>query len=157
MALVADSSRLRWPNRRPQVSKPRVTTFSEAVYDLVRGVPHGRITSYGRVAAMLGKPRAARGVGYALSHLPADTDVPWWRVVNRLGGISTSRVTGAAMAQRDLLEREGVEFDERGRASWGRFEWAAGDFEWESGEDAAGPDEAAAATRPSGERAWGPR
>lgn len=100
-----------------------MTTFSDRVYACVRRIPEGRITSYGRVAAMLGRPRAARGVGYSLSHLPTETDVPWWRVVNRRGGISTSRVAGTALAQRALLEREGVEFDERGEASWERFEW----------------------------------
>lgn len=104
-----------------------MTSFSARVYACVRRVPEGRITSYGRVAAMLGKPRAARGVGYALSHLPTETDVPWWRVVNRRGGISTSRTTGTALAQRSALEREGVEFDERGEASWERFEWAPGE------------------------------
>ena len=64
-----------------------------------------------------------RGVGYALSHLPIDTDVPWWRVVNRRGAISTSRITGVAQRQRALLEHEGVEFDEEGEASWERFGW----------------------------------
>ena len=68
-------------------------------------------------------PRAARGVGYALSHLPPGTDVPWWRVVNRRGALSTSSLTGAAQLQRALLEEEGVEFDENGEASWERFGW----------------------------------
>lgn len=100
-----------------------MTDFSEQVYACVRRVPSGRIVNYGGVAALVGKPRAARGVGYALSHLPADTDVPWWRVVNRRGAISTSRIAGVAQRQRALLEREGVEFDEKGEASWERFGW----------------------------------
>ena len=64
------------------------------------GSPRGRIINYGSVAALVGEPRAARGVGYALSHLPPGTDVPWWRVVNRRGAISTSRLTGLAQRQR---------------------------------------------------------
>lgn len=79
--------------------------------------------NYGSVAALAGQPRAARGVGYALSHLPPDTDVPWWRVVNRRGAISTTRLTGLAQRQRALLESEGIEFDETGEASWERFGW----------------------------------
>ncbi len=100
-----------------------MTKFSAKVYKLVRRIPEGSITSYGRCAAMLGKPRAAQGVGYALSHLPEGTDVPWWRVVNYRGGISIPGRKGRK--QRALLKGEGVEFDERGEASWERFEWAS--------------------------------
>ena len=100
-----------------------MTAFSEQVYACVRRIPAGRIINYGGVAALVGKPRAARGVGYALGHLPYGTDVPWWRVVNRRGAISTSRIHGVAQRQRALLEAEGVEFDEAGEASWERFGW----------------------------------
>ncbi|MBW3534376.1 MAG: methylated-DNA--[protein]-cysteine S-methyltransferase [Gemmatimonadetes bacterium] len=98
-------------------------SFRDAVYDLVRRVPRGRIVSYGGVAAMLGTPRAARGVGAALNALPGDSDVPWWRVVNRNGEISSPTHDRTAQVQRALLEAEGVAFDERGRASWERFGW----------------------------------
>ena len=100
-----------------------MTEFSQRVYECVRKIPSGRIMHYGGIAALAGKPRAARGVGYALSHLPAGAEVPWWRVVNRSGGLSTSRLTGAAQIQKSLLEAEGVEFDSDGRASWERFGW----------------------------------
>ncbi len=100
-----------------------MTAFSERVYDCVRRIPRGRIVNYGSVAALVGEPRAARGVGYALSHLPPGTDVPWWRVVNRRGAISTSRLNGLAQRQRAILESEGVVFDVDGEASWERFGW----------------------------------
>ena len=114
-----------------------MSAFSERVYACVRRIPKGRIINYGSVAALAGKPRAARGVGYALSHLPPETDVPWWRVVNRRGAISTSRAAGLAQRQRALvLERhfdfargrpgpgmERVVFDDHGEASWERFGW----------------------------------
>ena len=100
-----------------------MTEFSERVYAWVRRIPEGRIVSYGGVAALIGRPRAARGVGYALSHLPHASDVPWWRVVNRRGAISTSRVNGLAQRQRARLESEGVQFDADGTASWERFGW----------------------------------
>ncbi|MCY4574382.1 MAG: MGMT family protein [Gemmatimonadetes bacterium] len=100
-----------------------MTAFSERVYDCVRRIPAGRIINYGSVAALVGVPQAARGVGYALSHLPPGTDVPWWRVVNRRGTISTSRLNGLAQRQRAILESEGVEFDADGEASWERFGW----------------------------------
>ena len=98
-------------------------TFTGEVYDLVRRVPRGRAVSYGGIAAMLGSPRAARGVGTALAALPPETRVPWWRVVNRNGEISVKGAPGLAALQRSLLEREGVELDRRGRIDWGRFGW----------------------------------
>jgi O-6-methylguanine DNA methyltransferase len=96
--------------------------FSQRVYAMVRRVPRGRIVSYGAVAALLGRPRAARGVGQALSALPDESDVPWWRVVNRNGEISMRAAPGP-LVQRRLLEAEGVVFDRLGRASWKRFGW----------------------------------
>lgn len=104
-----------------------MSAFSERVYDCVRRIPKGRIANYGSVAALAGEPRAARGVGYALSHLPSGSDVPWWRVVNRRGAVSTSRVSGMAQWQRALLESEGVVFDDAGEASWQRFGWVPGE------------------------------
>src|SRR5262245_29930842 len=68
--------------------------FHEAVWAMVRRVPRGRATSYGAVAAFLGSPRAARGVGYALAALPADNDVPWWRVLNHAGEVSIKGAPG---------------------------------------------------------------
>lgn len=101
-----------------------MSDFAERVYDLVRRVPRGRVVSYGGVAALLGRPRAARGVGRALRELPHDTDVPWWRVVNHAGAISLGKLDPhAARLQRVLLKGEGVVFDARGRIDWERFGW----------------------------------
>lgn len=80
------------------------------VYALVRRIPPGRVLTYGRVAALIGMPRGAREVGWALSNLPAGSDVPWHRVVNAEGRISV-RGPGAAEAQRERLIAEGVKFD----------------------------------------------
>lgn len=101
--------------------------FTERVYDVVRRVPHGKVVSYGGVAAILGRPRAARGVGRALAALPADSDVPWWRVVNRNGEISIKGVVHGRALQMALLKAEGVRF--RGaRIDWRRFGWDARDL-----------------------------
>lgn len=97
--------------------------FTARVHALVRRVPRGRVISYGGVAALLGQPRAARGVGQALHALPDDTDVPWWRVVNRNGEISIRGVLHGAIRQRQLLRSEGVRFDRTGRIDWRRFAW----------------------------------
>jgi methylated-DNA-protein-cysteine methyltransferase-like protein len=97
--------------------------FHEAVWAMVRRIPRGRATSYGAVAAYLGSPRAARGVGYALAALPAETDVPWWRVVNHAGEVSIKGAPGLPALQRRLLKQEGIRFDARGRVDFERFGW----------------------------------
>lgn len=101
-----------------------MSTFAESVRAVVRRVPRGKVVSYGGVAAILGRPRAARGVGRALSTLPDASDVPWWRVINRNGEISIKGVLHGPALQRTLLEREGVRFV-RGRVDWRRFGWSA--------------------------------
>ncbi|MCL4803535.1 MAG: methylated-DNA--[protein]-cysteine S-methyltransferase [Anaerolineae bacterium] len=86
--------------------------FYRQVYAVVRRIPRGRVTSYGRVAAMLGRPNAARAVGYALSALGNKRDtsppIPWQRVINHAGRISTPDMDGGASLQAQLLRAEGV-------------------------------------------------
>lgn len=84
-------------------------TFRERVLEVVRAVPRGRVVTYGQVATWVGAPRAARQVGAVLFGLrESDGDVPWQRVVNAKGGISTFRV-GAGELQVALLRAEGVD------------------------------------------------
>lgn len=104
--------------------------FFDRVYRLVRQVPRGKVISYGAIARMLEHPHAARTVGWALHSLPpasggdeSEGDVPWWRVINSQGRISTTCREHAANIQRELLEAEGVEFDEYGYVDWDRFGW----------------------------------
>lgn len=110
------------PRSTPAVRRSR--SFAHRAHALVRRIPPGRVLSYGGVAAILGTPRAARGVGAALGALSPDTDVPWWRVVNRNGEISIKGNPGLAALQRSLLEGEGVCFDARSRIDWKRFGWS---------------------------------
>ena len=92
-----------------------MTEFSKRVYDVVKGIPRGSVMSYGRVAALAGNPRAARGVGFALHHNPYPGIVPFHRVVFRDGSICTGYAFGGPEVQRRLLEDEGVEFLPDGR------------------------------------------
>jgi methylated-DNA-protein-cysteine methyltransferase related protein len=88
--------------------------FYEQVYQVARQIPPGKVTSYGRIAAMLGRPNAARAVGYALQALkdkknePAYADVPWQRVINGQGRISIVNREYGADEQARLLREEGV-------------------------------------------------
>jgi methylated-DNA-protein-cysteine methyltransferase-like protein len=87
------------------------TGFFERVYSLVEQVPLGRVATYGQVAALLGVPRGARAVGWALRALPETRAlaVPWHRVVGSGGRISPRGGAGPAL-QRRRLRAEGVRF-----------------------------------------------
>ena len=92
------------------------------VYAVVRRVPAGRVATYGQVARVAGFGDHARLVGYALAALPNATAVPWHRVINARGAVSRRR-SGDTLSQRMRLEREGVRFDARGRASLATYGW----------------------------------
>jgi len=97
--------------------------YYDDVYELVRRIPAGRVSTYGRIAALTSVPRGARGVGWALSALRVDAPllpVPWWRVINAAGRISND---SSPEQQRAMLEAEGVVFDERGLVDLARFVW----------------------------------
>jgi methylated-DNA-protein-cysteine methyltransferase related protein len=98
-------------------------TFRAAVLRLVRRIPRGRVATYGQLAALLGRPRAARQVGQVLRG--ADGSIPWHRVVNAQGGISRRSRTASMMTQRIRLEQEGVVF-RQGRVVLTRYRWGGG-------------------------------
>lgn len=84
--------------------------FPERVHEVVRRIPAGKVTTYGRIGRALGAPRSARMVGWALNHLPAGSDVPAHRVVNRNGQLTGAHHFGPPDVMRNLLEDEGVTF-----------------------------------------------
>ena len=99
-----------WANlKMKQNSKKLRSGFFEKVYAVVRGIPKGRVMSYGQVALFLDMPRGAREVGWALSMIKDSDMVPWWRVVNGEGRVSI-KGKYSADEQRELLKEEGVQF-----------------------------------------------
>ena len=92
------------------------------IYAAVRNVPRGRVATYGQIAATIGLPRHARLVGRALRSLPEPSDVPWHRVVNASGRLS-SRLSESELLQRLLLEAEGIESGRGGRLALDRLRW----------------------------------
>lgn len=109
-------------------SPPERHKYEQQVWDIVRQIPPGKVTTYGRIAEMIDPPGGmnlkdylafgARWVGGAMAGCPAD--VPWQRVINAQGKIS---VRGGADEQRKRLEAEGVRFDERERVDLKIFLW----------------------------------
>lgn len=89
--------------------------WQQSVWQAVRLVPRGRVTTYGDVAAFVGHPLRARQVGGALGALDggdAACDVPWHRVVNARGFLSIRGALFGKDAQRALLRSEGVDVGE---------------------------------------------
>ncbi len=84
--------------------------FVDRVHDLVRQIPYGRVTTYGRIARALGAPRSARMVGWALHNCPDDVSELAHRVVNRNGELSGGWSWGHPDVMRALLEEEGITF-----------------------------------------------
>ncbi len=102
-----------------------VNPFYHRIYRVVGKIPKGRVATYGIVARLAGRPGAARTVGWALSALPDENDVPWWRVINAAGRISLAAHDHNAVLQRALLLREGVRFAPGGAVSLGSYGWPA--------------------------------
>jgi methylated-DNA-protein-cysteine methyltransferase-like protein len=102
--------------------------FYHQVYAVVRRIPYGKVTSYGRIAAMLGAPNAARAVGYALRALKDKDDsdfepVPWHRVINSQGRISIVNREHGAQRQAELLRQEGVTVSDELRINLEIYLW----------------------------------
>ncbi len=94
----------------------------ERIFELVEAIPAGNVAAYGQIGRMVGGC-SGRMVGFALASLRqrANRQVPWQRVINRLGKISLTGPSGAL--QRALLEDEGVLFDADGVIDLAVFGW----------------------------------
>lgn len=111
-------------NRQPQ-ALPDV--LKQRIYEVVQQIPAGLVATYGDIATIIGGGVDARMVGFALNEIPKQgaEDVPWQRVINAQGGISTK-----GLLQRKLLQDEGVVFETNDRVALGRFRWRGPSEEW---------------------------
>ena len=89
------------------------TPLYQSIYILVRQIPAGKVSSYGRIAKIIGT--TARTVGFAMAALPPGSDVPWQRVINSQGKVSRRTDGEGNILQQDLLEQEGVKFNNQGK------------------------------------------
>jgi methylated-DNA-protein-cysteine methyltransferase-like protein len=89
------------------------------VHVWVAKIPRGRVATYGQLSELIDGRLSPVGVGWALR--AADVDLPWHRVVNASGGISTEKE--APGRQRRLLEAEGIRFLDDGRVDLARHQW----------------------------------
>ena len=88
--------------------------FSDRVFDIVRQVPSGKVTTYGQVARLMGRPQSARYVGFVLRGNPSPSvdggEIPCHRVLFQDGSLCKGFAFGGPDVQRGLLEKEGVTF-----------------------------------------------
>ncbi|MDE2235632.1 MAG: MGMT family protein [Gammaproteobacteria bacterium] len=99
-----------------------VDSLYARIYAAVRGIPRGRVSTYGRIARLVGCC-SPRQVGYAMAALPPGSRVPWQRVINHQGRISGRRHGQGAENQRLRLLQEGVRFKKAGQIDLTAYGW----------------------------------
>ena len=127
--------------------------FSEGVFEQVRRIPRGKCATYGQIARLMGRPRSARYVGYALRSNPAPGadagDIPCHRVVFKDGSLCRGFAFGGPDEQRARLTAEGVTFLDDGRVDMRECQW-----DGRSGEGANGGETAEEPTAPPIDFDW---
>lgn len=78
------------------------------LYTVIQGIPVGKVATYGQIASLAGLPGAARLVGKILSGLPAETSLPWHRVINAAGKISMPEGSDSFNEQKKRLTTENI-------------------------------------------------
>lgn len=97
-------------------------SFYERVIDVIKNIPEGRVATYGQVARYAGNPKASRQVAYILHSSTEKEGLPWHRVINSKGGISLRPKRGYEL-QKQMLEKEGITFDDENRIDLECFGW----------------------------------
>ena len=85
-----------------------MSKFKDKIVRIVKLIPSGYVVSYGQVALMAGVPRAARQVGWGLHDYSDKYNLPWGRVINNAGRISTNCLDHTALMQKEFLEKENI-------------------------------------------------
>ena len=101
--------------------KVRNKNYRERVFEIVRQIPVGQVMTYGQIAEILGENYTPRTVGFVMH--AATEDVPWQRVINAQGACSTGHVVLPVNLQQQMLESEGVVFNEKGRCDLKKYRW----------------------------------
>jgi len=117
---------------------PDPDTFNLVVWQITKQIPRGQVSTYGQIASMIPPPDSvgpedykrlgAVWVGHALNQTPEDKGIPWQRVINSRGGISLPGT--AADQQRQRLETEGVDFNDKDVVDFDRYGWDGPSEAW---------------------------
>lgn len=102
--------------------------FFERVYEVVKQIPFGKVTSYGAIANFLGSRGSARMVGWAMNASHNMEEVPAHRVVNRKGLLSGKHHFDGTNLMQQLLENEGIEVEDNQIINFEKHFWEPGEF-----------------------------
>ena len=123
-------------------SPPDPGSFNTMVWNIVRQIPPGTVSTYGQIASMLPVPPGVSPkdyerlgpvwVGKAMHAISSQDDpsIPWQRVINSQGGISLPAGSRLALEQHRRLQREGVQFAPNGRVPFNTYGWDGPDATW---------------------------
>ena len=121
-------------------SPPDPKSYNALVWEIVKQIPEGIVSTYGQIASMIPPPEdvepdqytrlSPRWVGTAMNATPSGEGIPWQRVINSQGKISLPKGSSSADQQRGLLEMEGVEFDSQGRVDFDVVGWEGPSEDW---------------------------
>lgn len=111
------------------MKREKEDNFFERVYDVVRQIPHGKVTSYGAIAKAIGSPQSSRMVGYAMTASHAMDDVPAHRVVNRNGMLTGKHHFEGSNLMQQLLESEGIKVVENKITNFKEHFWEPEGYE----------------------------
>lgn len=100
--------------------------FFERVYEIVRQIPEGKVTSYGAIAKALGAARSARMVGWAMNASHNMDDIPAHRVVNQKGLLTGKHHFDGTNLMQQLLENEGIEVIDNQIVDFDKHFWQPG-------------------------------
>ena len=109
--------------RKQEKTPNKNNDFFENVYDVVRLIPKGRVTSYGAIAAYLGSKRGARMVGWAMGSSYTQEGIPAHRVVNKAGMLTAKLLFETPATMQERLESEGVEVKDDHIQNWEKYFW----------------------------------
>ena len=96
--------------------------FTQAVIEIIKRIPEGRVCTYGRIGRLAGKANGGRQVAWILHSSSRRHNLPWHRVINAQGRISLSKLRGYE-EQKARLQIEGIAFDAADRIDLGKYLW----------------------------------
>ena len=112
---------MKYPRLTMPSSPDKQPPLFDRIYEAVRTIPSGKVSTYGRIAKYIGC--SAKMVGFAMAAVPGRSDVPWHRVINYKGMISQRSDGYSDGRQRAILVAEGIRFDKTGRVDLKQDVW----------------------------------
>ena len=97
--------------------------FFDQVYDVVKRIPHGKVTTYGAIAKYLGSTKSARTVGWAMNNSHQFNNIPAHRVVNRIGLLTGKHHFSGSNLMKQLLENEGLTIENDKIIDFKKYFW----------------------------------